>query len=282
MSQDHPMTRRRLLGGVTAVSSAALAGCTSMTPFVGLHLEETETIDPSDAETVSIVGDVGTVSAVGSDRDDLFVEVEKQSSSIRSDLEQLVLDATHHEDALELQSVYEAETGWMESEPTMDLDLEVPKELALEHISTSVGQVTIREVTGDLTIESSTGTVDVEGVDGAVGAETSTGRVEIRDVERLNDVRTSTGRVDVEVPAIDGDTSITTSTGQVEAAVSPDIDAELEVRTSTGRIDVDVDDLEIAESSVGSDVATGTLGDGGPRLRIETSTGRVTVRSLED
>ncbi len=280
MSQPHSTTRRRLLGGLAVTSSAALAGCTSMTPFVGQRLEETETIDPDGADAVEIDGDVGTVLVTGSERDDLHATIEKQSSSLRSDLEHLVLQTERHEDTLELRSAYEADTGWFESEPTMDLDLEVPADIALERISTAVGRVRVRDVAGDLTIESSTGTVDVEGVAGAVGAETSTGSIELRDIEVLDDVRASTGTVDVDVPAIDGDTTLSTSTGRVEAAIDPDIDAELEVHTNTGRIDVDVGDLEIDESSVGSDTARGTLGEGGPRLRIETSTGRVTVSSL--
>ena len=279
MSQQHATTRRRLLGGVAAASSAALAGCTSMTPFVGQQLEETKTIDPNGAQRLSIAGEVGTVVAAGSERETIQAAIEKQSSSLRTDLEQFVLEADRHDRTLELQSVYTADTGWFESEPTMDLDLEIPYQLPLDRIDTSVGGITVRDVTGDLTLTASTGAVDVRGVDGSVGAETSTGRIEIRDVERLNDVRASTGRVAVDVPAIDGDTVITTSTGAIEAVISPDLDAELEVETNTGDVDVDIPGLEHEDSVVGDGVR-GTLGDGGPRLRIETSTGRVAVKSF--
>ncbi|RQG92212.1 DUF4097 family beta strand repeat-containing protein [Natrarchaeobius chitinivorans] len=271
-------TRRALLGGVATTGLAALAGCSSMTPLVGQRLEQTETISLGDAESVLVHGNVGTVSVTGRDRDDVSVDAEKQSSSIRTDLEELRLRADHTDDGLVIGPEWEGREGWFQSEPSMNLEVELPRDLPLEEVRTSVGRVTVRDVTGDLAVETSTGRVDVDGVDGAVGARTSTGRVTIRDVDVLHDVTTSTGRVDAHVPAIDGDTTVSTSTGRIEAAIDPEIDADLHVTTSTGRIDVD--DLELTDAAEGSDLVTGTLGDGGPTLRFETSTGRITLGSL--
>lgn len=271
-------TRRKLLGGIAGTGIAALAGCTGMTPFVGQQVERTERISPDDAETLAVHGSVGDVSVVGGDRDEIELDVEKQSSSIRTDLDDLVLRTERTDDRLELRSEYEGGSGWFESHPSMNLDVDLPEELALEAVRTSVGRITVRDVTGDLAIDTSTGRVDVAGVSGAVGAETSTGRVRIRDVDVLEDVSTSTARVEVDVPAIDGDTTVSTSTGRVEAAIGPDVDAELHVETGTGRIDTG--DLELTDVTRGDDLVTGTLGDGGPPLRFETSTGRISLTTL--
>ena len=63
------------------------------------------------------------------------------------------------------------------------------------------------------------------------------------------------------------------------AAVSADLDAEVRAETSTG--DVDVQGLELSDATVGEEVASGTLGDGGATLAFETSTGDVTLTALE-
>ncbi|THE63903.1 hypothetical protein D8Y22_16420 [Salinadaptatus halalkaliphilus] len=276
MSTD--TTRRRLLAAVGAGGLTALAGCSSMTPFVGRRTARSETISPDGAQRVAVHGSVGEISVVGADRDDLAVDVEKQSSSIRTDLEELVFRTERDDDRLELRSEWEGRDGWFQNQPTMNLDIDLPAELALERIDASVGRVAVREVVGDLTVEASTGEVDIAGVDGAVGARTSTGRVDISNVEALEDVHTTTGEVDLEVPAIDGDTAITTTTGTIEAAIDPDIDAELHAQTNTGT--VDSSGLELAESTRSDDMLVGTLGDGGPTLRFEANTGEISLTSL--
>ena len=272
-------TRRRLLGGVAAGATATLAGCSGMTPFVGQQLATSETMTADDVDALRIYGDAGDITVLGGNRDEITVDVEKQSSSIRTDLENLELGTERTDGVLELRSEWDGSEGWLRDRPSMTLEIDAPREVALESIQTSVGRVTVRDVAGDLRIDTSTGRVDVADVDGGVGASTSTGRVEIRDVERLDDVSTSTGRVEADVPAIDGDTTISTSTGRIEVAIDPDLDAELRVGTSTGRIEVS--GLGITDETRGDDVLTGTLGDGGPTLRLETDTGRIDVRALE-
>ncbi|SDR01175.1 DUF4097 family beta strand repeat-containing protein [Natronobacterium texcoconense] len=290
-------TRRKLLGGAAATASAALAGCSGMTPFVGQQLAHTETVSSDDVERLSVDTTSGEITVTGGDHDEIGVDVEKQSSSIRTDLEDLTLQTEQTDGTLELRSEWDGSLGWFESQPSMNLEIDLPREIELEEIRTSVGRVTVADVTGDLEVDTSTGRVtardidgdlevdtttgrvDITDVDGAVGADTTTGRVEIRDVELLEDVSTTTGRIETDVPAIDGDTEITASTGRIEAAISPDVDAELSVRTNTGRLEID--DLELTDATRGDDLVTGTLGDGGPELRFETSTGRITLTTLE-
>ncbi|RQG98545.1 DUF4097 family beta strand repeat-containing protein [Natrarchaeobius oligotrophus] len=276
MPQD--LTRRRLLGGLSAAGVATLAGCTGSTPFVGRRIEDSKEFDPDGAETIAIVESTGDVSVAGDDRDTVAMDVVKQASSVRTDLEALELTRERVDDVLEFRSEYRSETGWFESEPAMNLDVAVPEELAVDRLRTSTGRITARNVRGDLAAESSTGTVRIESVDGTVAAETSTGSIEIRDVAAVGSAFASTGSIDAEIPAIDGDTDVRTSTGGVDAALSPDLDAELEVSTSTGSIDVG--DLELDDAHRDGDFLRATLGDGGPRLRVETSTGSIALSTL--
>ncbi|WP_436345702.1 DUF4097 family beta strand repeat-containing protein [Natronorubrum sp. FCH18a] len=271
-------SRRTLLGATGAGLLTAIAGCSGMTPLVGRRTEAHETISVEDAERLAVYGNVGEISVVGADRDDVALDVEKQASSIRTDLEELELRTGTDDDTLEIRSEWTGSVGWFESQPTMNLDVDVPEALAVDRIEASVGRVRVTNVTGDLTVEASTGEIEVSNLDGTVGARASTGSIEIRDVEGLEDVHTTTGSVETDVPAIDGDTTISTTTGSVSAAVDPDLDADLRVSTSTGR--VDVDGLELTDETREDDLVTGTLGDGGPTLRLETTTGEVDVTSL--
>ncbi|MXV61390.1 DUF4097 family beta strand repeat protein [Natronorubrum sp. JWXQ-INN-674] len=271
-------SRRTLLGGAGASLLAALAGCSGSTPLVGRRIESNETISPDGAERLEVTGDVGEITVVGVGRDDVGLDIVKQSSSIRTDLDDLEFRTERDDDTLELRSEYDGSVGWFESQPTMDLDIEMPEALALERIDASIGRISVRDVTGDLTVETSTGEIDVSSVAGTVGARASTGDVEIREIDALGDVRTSTGRIEVDVPAIDGDTTVEASTGEIAAAIDPDLDADLHVSTSVG--EVSVDGLELTDETREDNLVMGTLGDGGPTLRLETSTGRIDVTSL--
>ncbi len=289
------ITRRQLLGGCGAAGLAALAGCSGVTPFVSRRTESSETVDPDGAETVTVDTAVGDVTIIREDRDDIDVDIVKQSSSIRTDLDDLHFEVDH-DDRLELRSVWEGSEGWFTSRPAMNLDIAMADGLELDRIDTSVGTITLRDVAGSMRLGTSTGNVDVESVDGAVRAETSTGDIEIetvdgavsaetsigdvrlRDIGQLGDLSTSTGDVETEVPAIDGETVISTSTGSVTAAIDSALDADLVVETSTG--DISTGDLELDDMGSGDDLLTGTLGEGGPTLRIETGTGNIRLEQL--
>lgn len=280
MAANH--TRRRLLGGLSAAGAAALAGCTGSTPFVGRRLEDAETIDPDDAEAIAITGSVGDLTVTGADRETIRLDLEKQASSVRTDLEALRLESDREEDRLEFRAEYDDEPGWFESEPAMDIDVSLPETLSVDRLLTGTGRITVTDVGGDLEARSSTGSVRARNVDGTVTAETSTGGIEIEDVDAVGTLTASTGSIEAAVPAIDGDTVISASTGSVEVALSPTIDADLEARTSTGSLEIDDEGLGLEEYRRENDRVSAVLGDGGPRLRIETSTGSVEVSTLEE
>lgn len=280
MAANH--TRRQLLGGLSAAGAAALAGCTGSTPFVGRRLADEETIAPDDAESIAITGSVGDLTVTGADRETIRLDLEKQASSVRTDLEALHLESAREEELLEFRAEYDGETGWFESEPAMDIDVALPDGLSVDRLLTGTGRVTVADVGGDLEARSSTGSVEIRNVDGTVVAETSTGSIDVANVDAIGNLTASTGSIEAAVPAIDGDTAITASTGSVEVALSPTIDADLEARTSTGSLEIDDDGLELGEYRRENDRVSAVVGEGGPRLRIETSTGSVEISTLEE
>lgn len=286
-------TRRRLLAGGLAAAATTLAGCSGSTPFVGKRREWTETLAVEDATSLAVRGEVGDVAVRTEEREDVRVDVVEQASSVTADLENLDLSVERADGRLTLATRYDGGGGLFEGRPSMDLDLAIPASLAVESVETTVGDVTVRDTTGDLDADATTGDHSIRNVDGdvaastttgdvtveqaagAVTAETNTGDVTVRDVEALGDVESNTGEVAVDVPAIGDDATIETNTGDVDAALGDDLDATLRLRSDTG--DVDLDGVTLDDARTSDERVTGVVGDGGPTLTIETNTGDVTV-----
>jgi len=266
-------TRRRLLGGVGAALVAGLAGCTGATPFVGKRLEDDRTVPIEDAAALAVEARIGDVTVRGEERDDVAVHTVKQSSSVGGDLSKLDLAVEREGDRLTLASRYTGESSLLGGTPSMDLTVRVPRSLRVAEIDASVGDVRVEDVTGDLGVDSSVGDVTIRNVEGAVTAEASTGDVRIEGASAVGDVRADVGDLDLAVSAIDGDTTFRTSTGDVDAALSPELDADLAAETSVG--DVTVEGLSLGDGTRTESSVSGTLGDGGPTLRVETSTGDI-------
>lgn len=271
-------SRRRLLAGVGAAAAAGLAGCSGATPFVGKRIEDDRTIATEGATALTVDARVGDVTIRGEDRDDLHVRLVKQSSSVGVDLSKLDLTVDREGDQLELATRYTGDSSLLGGQPSMDLTVVVPRSLRVAELAASVGDVLVEDVTGDLAVSVSVGETTIENVDGAVTAEASTGDVHIKGASAVGDVSASVGDLDLAVPAIDGDATFETSTGDIDAALSPDLDADLAAETSVG--DVTVEGLSLRNSSRTEQSVSGTLGDGGPTLGVETNTGDVHLSAL--
>jgi DUF4097 and DUF4098 domain-containing protein YvlB len=289
------LSRRGLLAGGGAAVAAALAGCSGMTPFVGKREASTRTLPVEDATGLEAVVDVGDVTVSTADREDVHVEIVKQSSSVGADLSNLEFRVERPDDRLRLRGAWTG-GGALAGTPSMNLDVTIPRSLAVARAETSTGDVDVRDAAGDLTVESNTGDLRVRDVDGDVRATSSTGDIElvgvsglatadastgdvtIRDVGVTGGVAANTGDLEVDVPAIDGDTTLQSHTGDVAAAIG-EVDAELEARANVG--DVSVSGLDLRDSTIDDDSATGTLGDGGPTLRVQANVGDVALEPLD-
>lgn len=250
-------TRRQLLAGGAAAALTSVAGCASTTPFVGQRVEETERLSTDDVDAVAVETPTGSVTVRTAERDDIRVDIVKQSSAVTADVTKLELGTERRDGRLRLFPDAGGSESVFGGQPSMSLDLVVPSSLALEAVETSTGPVDVDGTSGDLDVTTTTGSIELRNVDGTVSASATTGGVEIEGVARLGDVDTSTGSIDVEVPRLDGDTEVAATTG-----------------------DVTLEEVSLDDYRREDDRVTGTLGDGGPRLDIETTTGGVTLERL--
>jgi len=126
---------------------------------------------------------------------------------------------------------------------------------------TSGGSIDLRDIKGDLLAHTSGGSIEIEDAGGRVNADTSGGSVEVR-FTRGN----SRGG------------EIESSGGGVRVAIDRSANLNLDASASAGSV---VTDLPITVSgTLGRSHVVGTLGSGGPTLRVHSSAGSVRIEAL--
>jgi hypothetical protein len=180
-------------------------------------------------------------------------------------------------------------------------------------IETSSGDVEARDIANGLTVSSSSGDITLDRVGGKLDVRTSSGDVQLEDGQIVDAiVQTSSGDVELEGvagalalqsnsgditvrAARDGQLDIQSSSGEVDytgslasagahslAASSGDITLHLpatssfalEASTSSGDLR---SDFELRGEQREGNTRTGTVGAGGPRLQVSTSSGDIAI-----
>lgn len=136
---------------------------------------------------------------------------------------------------------YRCPPGW--NDCGVDYEIQVPKGLALD-LNSGAGDLTLRGLSGDLTVSVGAGDVDAAGLAGRkVTAKTGTGDIELRYASAPDAVELTTGAGDVQLAVPDvGPYAVHTETAVGEAAVSvrKDDASPHRISVSTGAGDVTV------------------------------------------
>lgn len=191
---------------------------------------------------------------------------------------------------------YDSGRGWNRSdEGSADFTVEIPRGVKLV-ASTGNGDVSIRNVGGEVRGSSGNGEVTIDGASGSVVASSGNGDIS---VDRAGGpVKASTGNGSIRVGTAKGPVNANTGNGRIEvdmASLSDDDD--MTFNTGNGSITVTapsnlsaVIDSNVAYNkfetdfplSVSGNFTTrriqGTIGSGGRRMRFNTGNGRVTLR----
>jgi len=148
-----------------------------------------------------------------------------------------------HWDGQSLQISSTCTRSWPGPGCAVDYTIEVPEGVAVR-ASTSTGDITVRNLRGQLRLSTSTG--DIHGSDLAsanVEAQTDTGDIVLRltSPARAVSTRTSTGDIEIVVPGQDGYRVETrTGTGDVDVLVRRDDASQRSIAAHTGTGDIDV------------------------------------------
>lgn len=179
------------------------------------------------------------------------------------------------------------------SKVPVEIMITVPPNTDLD-LRSSSGYMYVDDVSGQITLVSSAGGLQVSDSQGTLQLETQTGSVVCNRVQGDLRVRSSIGRVDL--AAVSGTFDIVTDIGSIRfegelaagrsqhfASSGGDIDLRL-----LGSPDVRVDAssqtgvvrclLEMRTSASSRSLCRGVVGDGTGELRVQTSTGAITIR----
>lgn len=282
-------SRRAFLGGLGTAAIGALAGCVSIGDGVTEAISRTY-----ETEQLAVETRVGDLTVETADRDDVLVEGQKQAND--DQLDDLTLEAERNGDSLALR--VEGDVGasglLFGSTPRIDLNITVPFSVAVTRLATNTGDLIAATGDAETVVETDTGDVrvaggvadirtntgDVKTDNSAMPTEirTDTGDVSVENGRMLRKIDTDTGEIKVAFPALDGDVSIDTETGDVALQVAPELDVTADAESSTGDV-TGAERFEVAARRSGR--FEGTLGNGTHRVRVRSSTGNVNVELLD-
>lgn len=243
----------------------------------GASVTETESRTLPTPSILAVEAVNGDVTVSGADRGDVRVTITKRGPS-EAALEAASVTATGGDGDEPLELVVEHESGLRPSSGVaVDLDVAVPDDVRIARVTTKNGRIELEDAaaTDDARLETKNGRVTAVNVDGRLSLRSTNGTVEARDVTAIDRATTSNGTVDVDLGTIRGETVVEATNGSVDVRVGPAAAADVTISTNVGSIDAPA----IGERTVGIGVnrVDGTLGVGGPPLRIETKVGSITL-----
>lgn len=145
---------------------------------------------------------------------------------------------------------------------------------------TSGGDVHLDEASGSADLGTSGGDIVVGHVRGPVDAETSGGDIRVDALEGELKAQTSGGDIKARLRGkLSGDCVLGTSGGEIRVAVDRGAAFDLDAATSGGDVQAEGLTLTIERGGVGKSRLAGAVNGGGPRLKLRTSGGDITVRT---
>ena len=156
-------------------------------------------------------------------------------------------------------------------------DVAVSGATANVHASSGNGDVRVATGAANVNASSGNGEVMVDGARGPVHASTGNGRVTVRTASGPVNASTGNGRVEVAIASrAAGDMEFSSGNGNIIVTLPSDFSAQIEASTGHGGFESDFP-LRV-NGRVSSNRVSGTIGQGGGRMRLSTGNGTITLR----
>lgn len=127
-----------------------------------------------------------------------------------------------------------------------------------------------------LSLVSSNGDIQVTNVGGMFSAEASNGRIMATNLQHGAKVSTTNGVIELSFDNVGDAISAESTNGMITVSIPKSTNADFSARVTNGAIRNEGLDLKVAEQSRRR--LDGTLGSGGPSIRLETTNGAITIR----
>jgi hypothetical protein len=156
------------------------------------------------------------------------------------------------------------------------------------------GSIRIEQVGGNLEVKTGSGSIDAVAVQGAITASAGSGRIELEQSGE-GDVSVNSSSGAVRIRGVRGGLNVSTSSGSIRAqgemlrdwsleassggiTVELPPDASFELDASTGSGSIDSERPVSVSGRISRKALRGSVGSGGPRLDVETSSGSIVIR----
>lgn len=157
----------------------------------------------------------------------------------------------------------------------IDYEITLPADAQVT-ITNGAGNVSLRETRGSLRATTGAGNVTAEGMAGDAYLTTGAGNVEIRRAGGRLEANSGAGAIRASGnPKKDWRLSV--GAGSIHVEVPSDASFELDAQTGFGKVNVSPD-FDLKSVSTGNNRVQGTVGKGGPMLRVNNGAGSIDIR----
>lgn len=304
-------TDSRFIACVLALAVVSTAFTATAARAGDFRMERTLALSPGG--TLDLKTESGKVVVRGTSRDDVRIVITSEDDELAEKYD-FSFEEGGDEVVVRVEKRGSFTRRWFSWKESPEFEIEVPRASRLE-IRTAGGRISARDIDGDANLRTSGGRVELQSISGEVYAATSGGTISARDLGSNADVSTSGGSITVDgvrgdltaetsggsikISDAGGKVDADTSGGSITAAFTAGNDAGGSLSSSGGRITAYVDPsaaLDLDASSSGGGVTVdlpitiqgrvsrrsvkGSLNGGGELLRLRTSGGGVSVKSL--
>jgi len=143
---------------------------------------------------------------------------------------------------------------------------------------TGNGSIHVGETAGRVNVSTGNGDIQVDGANGPVSASTGTGRVSVTTARGSVSANTGTGDIDVRMKSgpIDGDMRFISGSGSIHVTLPTSFNGRIDATSGTGTLR---SDFEIkVQGRLNAQHVRGTIGQGGPLIRMSTGSGSIELR----
>jgi DUF4097 and DUF4098 domain-containing protein YvlB len=140
--------------------------------------------------------------------------------------------------------------------------------------STGSGEINIEKIVGDLMVSTGSGDVSVLSSTGKASARSGSGDMEFGGHEGGADILTSSGDIAFATSATEGEIDLKTSSGDIDVTLYGVESAELDISTMSGAM---TSKVPVVVKEASRRHLVGVAGDGRLKLKLETSSGNVSV-----
>lgn len=215
--------------------------------------------------------DAGDVYVETWDRDEVRVKVDISGTDRRAERFDVKFSTEDNRVTVIGKSGDNAIFRWDVGNLDISYRVSVPKKFSVK-ATTSGGDMTLRDMVGEVRFESSGGNLTVEGVDGTVNVNTSGGDIKVRMIK--GGVKGETSGGNVRADNVTGDLNVQTSGGDIDLSV---IDGSVHAETSGGGITLRLsgENKGVDVHSSGGDISIYVNDSIAANLEASTSGGKV-------